>query len=1479
MISLGSPLSKIHKERKMVHRFRAGGFCFERFLRCLALLSIFIGVCAALETFPGRVIAQVVDAPAASDSERVIVVGTETGYPPFCLVTPEGEADGFSVELIVAAAAAMDLEVEFEVGPWNEVRGWLEEGKVDVLPLVGRTPERELLYDFTIPYLTMHGAIVVPRGEEGIRKLGDLKGRKVAVMKGDNAEEFLRRGGFELEIELTTTFEEAFGRVVEGECDAVVCQRLMALRLLEETGLLDRLRIVDQPVFDFAQDFCFAVQEGDRSLLAVLNEGLAIVIADGTFRRLHAKWFAGMELPSNRPILLGGDQNYPPFEYLDEKGQPAGYNVDLARAVADAVGLEIDVRLGPWPIVLQKLELGELDGVMGMFFSLERDQRFDFSQAHIINHCVAVVQKGKGPPPRNVSELAGKRIVVQDGDIMHEFALQNIHGAEVIAVSTQEEALKALADGEFDCALASRMTVLYWIHELGLDGLEVGTAPLPVSEYCFAVPNGSKALLAELSEGLKAVEQSGEYWRIHNKWFGFEQSRVFPLWLILRYAAMILLPLLLILGGAILWSWSLRTQVRERTEEIRQREQQFRSLLESAPEAIFVQTDLRFAYVNPAALQLFGATEASQLLGGLVEARFHPEFRESVRERIRRLNEEKLPVPMAEETCLRLDGGEVTTEVVAVPTRYEGKDGALVFARDISERVKNQAALRRIEWMLSPVEASEGAVGSRGNPQIYGDLVETNRSRVILDAVGRDALEDIVQDYLGLLETSAVVYERNGDYAMGIFASGWCQFLDCSSRALCETDDNLEAMASGRWLCHESCWRDAALKSMETGGPADSECAGGIRIYGVPVRADGEIVGAMTFGYGDPPRERRQLVAISEKYRVGIEPLIREARSYESRPPYIVKLAKRRLELSARLVGEIVERRHAQARVEHLNRVLRSIRSVNQLIVRESQDAHLIENAARILVDQRSYESVLILLTTQGGDLDSFTMAGDESVFRGVLPHVQQGLLPPCMPECFRAECASPAEGPKEDRGGGGGEQAPLGDSGLMGAPLVHAGRTFGYLFAVNRPGMRADEEERELFGEIAADLAFGLSGFEMHRAKESAEKDRDQAQHQLAAAQRLESVGRLAGGVAHDFNNLLMGIMNYVELCRENIDRDHPITEWLNEISVEADRSAQLVRQLLAFARKQTIAPVVLDLNDAIPNMWNMIGRLIGEDIRLLWEPGHDLWPVKLDPAQVDQILVNLCMNARDSIAKVGTITVETKNTQVDFEYCRTHPEALPGDYVMLAVSDNGRGMDRTTLEHIFEPFFTTKGRGQGTGLGLATVYGIIKQNRGFINVYSEVGVGSTFRIFLPASLAESTPRPMVREGGPVVGGSETILLVEDEKAIRFTVRIFLERLGYQVLSASSPEDALTQLKEYKGGLDLLVTDVVMPGMSGRDLAEQLKGRYPGMQCLFMSGYTANVIAQHGILESDVHFLPKPFKQEHLAGEVRRLLDLPKLG
>lgn len=379
--------------------------------------------------------------------------------------------------------------------------------------------------------------------------------------------------------------------------------------------------------------------------------------------------------------------------------------------------------------------------------------------------------------------------------------------------------------------------------------------------------------------------------------------------------------------------------------------------------------------------------------------------------------------------------------------------------------------------------------------------------------------------------------------------------------------------------------------------------------------------------------------------------------------------------------------------------------------------------------------------------------------------------------------------------------------------------------------------------------------------------------QAQLQQAQKMEAVGQLAGGVAHDFNNMLSVILGHAEIAMNRMDPSQPQFSDLEQIHKAAQRSANITRQLLTFARKQAITPRVIDLNETVEGMLKMLRRIIGEDIHFVWKPGYGLWPVNVDASQIDQIMANLCVNAQGAIEGVGNIIVETGNCTLDANHCDVHADYVPGDYVHISVSDDGCGIDEETLDHIFEPFFTTKSVGKGTGLGLATVYGIVKQNNGFIRTISTVGQGTTFTIYLPRYVGEHRQVELVGETASVNGGNETILLVEDEPTVLNMAEIMLRHLGYNVLAKNSPGEAIELVRNFNDEIHLLITDVVMPEMNGRDLAKKLQTKRSGLKTLFMSGYATPIIGDESVLGEEISIIQKPFSQKELAAIVRQVL------
>ena len=823
-----------------------------------------------------------------------------------------------------------------------------------------------------------------------------------------------------------------------------------------------------------------------------------------------------------RVIVYGGDRSFPPYEFLDTKGRPSGFNIDLARAVAQEIGVEISFQLAPWEKTRRKIERGDLD-IACMFYSASRARMVEFSVPHTLVY-QAVFARNDSPHYRRIDNLKGRRVAVQNGDIMHDYALDHGLGESLTVTATPEEALALLENGRVDYALGSHLQGLYWIKQNGWDHLHAVETHLIGTEYCYAIKKGNIALRDLFNEGLRQLKESGQYRTIYNKWLGVLEPD-FAWRRFVKTISFFLAIAALLAALAVGIIALLRQQVLKRTTELKETN---RALEESR-------------------------TTAVSLIQGMALAQ------------------------------VTLQRTQFALDQTADAIFWVDPDGRLIYV--------NEAACRSLGYTQ--------------------------------EELLRLSIKDIDPD-----------------------------------------------VPSERWRELWQKIKEKRLLEFETHHRTKDRRVFPVEIHPSYLKSDG----------------KEHIFAIAH---------------------------------------DITKRKQAEA-------------ELGQMLAEST-------HARRVLL------SVL-------------------------------------------------------------------------------------------------DDEKRMA-------------------------SERNRLEGQLQQAQKMEAVGRLAGGVAHDFNNLLMGIMGYTELCQEQIETGHPIREFLDEIMNASRRSAEITRQLLAFARKQTIAPKVLDLNESVGAMLKLLRQLIGKDINLAWMPGANLRHVRIDPSQVDQILVNLCVNARDALSSVGRITLETGNIIIGTDHSATHSEAIPGAYVFLAVSDDGCGMDKETLAQVFEPFFTTKGIGVGTGLGLATVYGNVKQNNGFIDADSEPSKGTTFKIYLPQVTPEAAAASADGQEETPRGRGESILLVEDENALRFTCGRFLETLGYHVLAAETPGEALRIAAGYPGNVDLLLTDVVMPGMDGRQLAQRLCKARPGLKVLFMSGYTSDVLTQRGVLAEGVQFLSKPFSREDLARKVCEVL------
>ena len=741
---------------------------------------------------------------------------------------------------------------------------------------------------------------------------------------------------------------------------------------------------------------------------------------------------------------------------------------------------------------------------------------------------------------------------------------------------------------------------------------------------------------------------------------------------------------------------------------------------------------------------------------------------------------------------------------------------------DITERKKVESSLRAIEWLMkkSPTDNKNEIC----LPE-YGDITALNTERTILDSIGKDVLSDIVKGYMELLETSAAVYERNGDYAHGNITSGYCQMLDNASRKLCNTNDNASALSSKKWLCHESCWTCSSKITIQTGQPTDIECHGGIRIYAVPIHANGQVIGSINYGYGDPPRDMKRINQIAKKYNLDPHDLLIKARAYESRPRFIIELAKNKLEVSARLIGSLVESKKAQVQLQKERELLNvTLQSIVDSVISTDVDGNviLINKVAEFLTGFAQKEAVGRTIE------DIFHIVNEHSQKRYENP-VKKALETDNIVKLSKDIILLAKNGRKRLIEG---SVAPIVDfnNKKIGAVLVFRDIT---------------EKER-------LDL-------------------------KLRNTHKMDAIGKLIGGIAHEFNNILSIIIGNVELANIDIEEKHLINKYLDGIYKGSIRARDVVKQLLTFKSETNARFKQTDIRVVVKESMKLLRAIIPSNIKIQEILPFDIDYLFADSSQINQLLFNLGDNASQAMGnKDGTLTIKLDNVILHNETSFKFMNIAPGRYISLMVSDTGCGMSKDLQERIFDPYFSTKDLGDRLGMGLAVVYGIVKSHNGAIDIESNVGKGTTFKIYFPSNRKKVTSEEINQKSEIeiVPTGNERILLVDDEPLIVKSCERILSHLGYFVTSSTDPLQILKWFKTEPDNYDLLFSDITMPNMMGDQLSIEVLKIRPDFPIIICTGYSEKISPDKAKQIGIKGLLMKPLGQSELAKTIRKVLD-----
>jgi PAS domain S-box-containing protein len=1238
-------------------------------------------------------------------------------------------------------------------------------------------------------------------------------------------------------------------------------------------------------------------------VLAFIALAASVAVAEETGAKGDASWLAAHPV-----VRVGLELDYPPFSFVDAAGQPAGVSVEYLRLVEQALGVRFEVTArASLPALLELARHGEIDLLGSLTRTPDREGYLHFTRPYFTSPLVLVVRSERTDRDR-LEELAGARIAVWRGSAGEEFLRRSFPRVEPVPVANDDATVLLVLSGNVDGAVADLASVSSILTSTGIHGLRVAARAGLSYDHAFAARADAPELARLVDDALRAVPPE-EARRIRDRFMPIEVGPGPPdphRWDWVAFAAVAAVLLSLVFLGV---NRALRAQVARRTRELEASEKRYRLLADHARDVIWT-FDLRtgrFTYVSPAIVHLRGYTPEEAMAEPL-DRSLTPESFRRVQEALARLGTGDDAGPRTavfDQPCK--DGSvkhvEITTQLVregGVPAQVVG------VSRDVTARVRaEQADAEREGYLRSILDTAQDGFWA---VDLTGRIVDVNPAACAMVGYSRAEMIGMRLPDIDRSESPAALAE----HIERVRARGHDRFEAFHQRkdgSLIRVDIavTLIGLRGGLMVCflHDVTGRRQAAEALErsrrtllvltrcreailraadeqelfqgvcqaiveTGGyrmcwvgVAENDARRTVRPVAHAGHEDGYLE-AVDITWSEEPsgqgptglslREERVVVGQDFATDQRLAPWRDEAlrRGYRSSSSLPLVHGQEKIGVLVMYSGDVFTFGDEELRLlgQLADDVAFGAHALRQRAARARADADR-EHALRALQDEKDRFKALI---EQSSDLTLVISPEGIITFASPASTTVLGIPPSEMVGRAAFDFVHPDDLARRETS----LATVLRDPSIVQQLELRVRRADGTWALV--------ETRRRNLVHVP-----GIGGVVVN-SRDITERQR--IREQLQQAQKLESIGRLAGGVAHDFNNLLTIILGCATDLRKRLAREgHPATEYADDVIEAGKRGADLTRRLLAFARKQVVEPLVLDLNERIGAETRLLSRLLGEDVSIREELQPGLWPVRCDPGLFTQVIMNLAANSRDAMPAGGSFTLATANVGIAPGEPVPDPEMTPGSYVRLTVSDSGTGMTPDVLAHVFEPFFTTKAPGVGTGLGLATVYGIVKQSGGFMGVSSTPGKGTTFEIFFPRhDLAEDGfPRSAGSDAQP---GSETVLVVEDDPGVRALVVRALREAGYRVLPASGGDEAEFIARELDGPLDLLLTDVVMPGRTGPEVARAITAIRPGVPVLFVSGYTHDAIGRKGELPEGTDLLQKPFTPEALLARVRSVLD-----